>query len=39
MSYQKFQILVSLATEQGIKTIGEFKSFAKNYNANQIKNN
>lgn len=30
MKYKQFQFLASLAAEQGIKTIGEFKKFVKN---------
>jgi hypothetical protein len=36
MKYKQFQFLASLAAAQGIKTIGEFKKFVENYNANHI---
>lgn len=36
MKYKQFQFLASLAAKQGIKTIGEFKKFVKNYSANNI---
>ncbi len=36
MKYKQFQFLVSLAADQGIKTMGEFKKFVKNYSANNI---
>ncbi len=36
MKYEEFQLLASLAAEQGIKTIGEFKKFVKNYSATNI---
>lgn len=37
MSYQRFKFLVSLATAQGIKTIGDFEKFVENYSQNKIK--
>lgn len=31
MKYKQFQFLASLAAKQGIKTIGEFQKFVKDY--------
>lgn len=36
MKNKQFQILVSLAARQGIKTISEFKKFVEHYNVNKI---
>jgi hypothetical protein len=37
MSYQRFKFLVSLATAQGIKTVGDFEKFVADYSQTNIK--